>query len=64
MLWFTLTYETGGKDCLIPAARVVKVSKVVTPKETLPGTALGSNQKDTQEMETIRMVGMYVWRRW
>lgn len=54
----TLTYETGGRDCRMPDARVVRVRRVVTPKDTLPGTALGSSQKETQEMETMRMVGM------
>jgi len=37
---------------------VVRVNRVVTPRVTLPGTALGSNQKFTQDIETMMMVGM------
>lgn len=44
----------------MPDARVVRVNRVVTPRVTRPGTALGSIQKDIQDMETIRMVGIYV----
>lgn len=41
----------------MPEARVVRVSRVVTPRDTRPGTAFGSSQKDTHEMDTMRMVG-------
>ena len=39
--------------------RVVMVSTVVTPRPTLAGAAPRFSQKDTQDMITMRLDGMY-----
>ncbi len=51
-------YATGGKELLIDAVCVDMVSSVVTPRETLAGTAFGSNQKLTHETMTSIQQGM------
>ena len=56
----TLMYETGGKDFWLLACCVDNVSKLVTPKVTLAGTASGLIQKDIQDIITIRHVGIYL----
>ena len=45
-------YATGGRELLIDAVWVDMVKSVVTPNETLAGTALGSNQNETQDTMT------------
>ena len=42
----------------LPADLLDTVNNVVTPKVVLPGTESVSIQKETQEMTTIKMVGM------
>ena len=42
----------------VPADLLETVKSVVTPNVVLPGTESTSIQKDTQEMTTIKMVGM------
>ena len=56
-------YETGGNDFWLLACCVDRVSKLVTPRVTLAGTASGLIQKLIQDIMTIRQVGMYVWNR-
>ena len=41
--------------------RVVMVRTVVTPRPTLAGAAPRFSQKDTQDITTIRLEGMYTW---
>jgi len=48
---------------LTPAVWVDIVNKVVTPKDTLAGTDLESNQKDTQDTITSIHEGTYMVRR-
>ena len=45
-------YATGGSELLIDAVCVDMVRRVVTPNDTLAGTAFGSNQKDTHDTIT------------
>ena len=52
-----LVYATGGSELLIEAVCVDMVRRVVTPRETLAGTAFGSNQKDTQDTMTNMQQG-------
>lgn len=52
-----LVYATGGKELLMDAVCVDIVSRVVTPNETLAGTAFGSSQKLTQETMTNMQQG-------
>lgn len=42
----------------LPADLLDTVSSVVTPRVTRPGTLSTSIQNDTQDMTTMRMVGM------
>lgn len=53
-----LTYEIFGKAAFVEDIRVVIVRTVVTPKATRAGVALRCNQKETQEMMTMRDAGM------
>ena len=46
-------------DDLLDTAR-----RVVTPSVVLPATESTSIQKDTQEITTIKIVGMYDWTMW
>ena len=46
-------------DDLLDTAR-----RVVTPSVVLPATESTSIQKDTHEMTTIKIVGMYDWTMW
>ena len=57
---FTFIYETGGNDFWLFACCVDSVSRLVTPKVTLAGTASGLIQNEIQDIITIRHVGMYV----
>jgi hypothetical protein len=52
-------YEILGRAALTLPMSVVIVSTVVTPRPTLAGAAPRFNQKDTQDMPTIRLDGMY-----
>ena len=52
-----LVYATGGRELLMEAVWVDIVSSVVTPKLTLAGTALGSNQKLTHDTITNMQQG-------
>ena len=63
MFPFTLMYDTGGSDFWLLACWVDNVSKLVTPKVTLAGTASGLIQKEIQDIITMRQVGTYVWKR-
>ncbi len=51
-------YATGGKELFMDAVCVDIVSRVVTPRDTLAGTAFGSNQKLTQDTMTNMQQGM------
>jgi hypothetical protein len=51
-------YEILGRAALVEDIKVVMVKTVVTPKATLAGVAFRCNQKDTQEMMTIKEAGM------
>ena len=42
---------------------VVMVSTVVTPRPTRAGVAPLLSQKETHEMTTIRLDGIYIWIR-
>ena len=53
-----LVQETGGSELLIPVVCVAIVSRVVTPRETLAGTALASSQNDTHDTMTSMQHGM------
>lgn len=53
-----LTYEIFGSCELVEDMRVVIVSTVVTPSDTLAGVAFLCNQKDTQDMTTMSEAGM------
>ena len=50
-----------GRAALTELLRVVMVSTVVTPRLTLAGAAPLLSQKDTQDITTIRLLGMYTW---
>ena len=43
---------------LIPVVWVAMVNRVVTPSDTLAGTALASSQNDTQDTMTSMQHGM------
>jgi precorrin-3B methylase len=45
----------------MPAFMVVMVRMVIRPSETRAGTALTSMKKDTNDKQTIRILGMNVW---
>ena len=47
---YTLVYATGGNELLMEAVFVDIVSRVVTPRATLAGTALGSIQKENLQI--------------
>ena len=51
----TLTYEVCGRE--VPVASWETASKVMTPRDILPGTDSMSIQKETQETATIRIEG-------
>jgi hypothetical protein len=53
----TFIYETGGRDFWLLAWWVERVSREVTPRVTLAGTASGLIQKEIQDMMTMRPVG-------
>lgn len=53
-----LTYEILGSCELVDDMSVVMVNTVVTPSETRAGVAFLCNQKDTQDMTTIKEAGM------
>ena len=48
----------GGKLLLAEDKRVVIVKTVVTPKLTLAGVALRSNQKEVKDIMTMNVAGM------
>ena len=52
-----LVYATGGRELLIDAVCVDIVRSVVTPNDTLAGTALGSNQNETHDTITSMQQG-------
>lgn len=52
-------YDTLGRDARAPELCVVMVKTVSNPKEILAGTASMSNQNDTQDRMTIKILGMY-----
>ena len=52
-------YEIFGNAALTELMRVVMVSTVVTPSPTRAGAAPRLSQKDTQDIMTIRLEGMY-----
>lgn len=52
-----LTYDTFGNDSRAPALCVVMVRTVSTPSEIRAGIASISNQNDTHDNVTIRMLG-------
>ena len=52
-----LVQATGGKLLWIEPMVVDMASRVVTPKATLAGTALWSNQKDIHDTETVIVQG-------
>lgn len=56
-----LMYDTGGRDFCDWACCVDSVSRLVTHRVTLAGTASGLIQNEIHDMITIRQVGMYVW---
>jgi len=51
-------YEILGRDAFTLDMRVVMVSTVVTPRPTLAGAAPRFNQKETQDIPTIKLEGM------
>ena len=51
-------YEILGRDAFTLDIRVVMVSTVVTPRPTLAGAAPRFNQKETQDIPTIKLEGM------
>ncbi len=53
-----LMYDIFGSAALVEDMSVVMVSTVVTPRATRAGVALRCNQKETQEMMTMRLAGM------
>lgn len=53
-----LTYDIFGKAAFVDDMRVVIVSTVVTPSDTLAGVAFRLSQKLTQEIITISPEGM------
>ncbi len=55
--YVTFIYETGGRDFWLLACWVERVSREVTPRVTLAGTASGLIQKEIQDMMTMRQVG-------
>jgi len=57
------TYDILGSWLFVEDIRVVMVRTVRTPSCTLAGVAFLCNQKETQEMTTIREAGMYIWMR-
>ena len=58
VFYFTFIYETGGNDFWLLACCVERVSRLVTPKVTLAGTASGLIQNEIQDIMTIKHVGM------
>lgn len=57
----TLVQDTGGRDWLMAEVCVDIVSRVVIPSITLAGTALASNQKETQDTITNMQQGRQNW---
>ena len=52
-----LVYATGGSELLMEAVCVDIVRRVVTPRDTLAGTAFGSSQKLTHDTITSMQQG-------
>ena len=50
-----------GRAALTELLRVVMVSTVVTPRLTRAGAAPLLSQNDTQDITTIKLLGMYTW---
>lgn len=53
-----LTYDIFGSAAFVDDIKVVIVSTVVTPNDTLAGVAFRFNQKLTQEIITIKPEGI------
>ena len=51
-------YDIFGKAALTELIRVVMVRTVVTPRPTLAGAAPLFNQKETQDITTIKLLGI------
>ena len=51
-------YEILGRDLLTDPMRVTMVRTVVTPSPTLAGAAPLLSQNDTQDITTIKLLGM------
>ncbi len=53
----TFIYETSGRDFWLLVCWVERVSREVTPRVTLAGTASGLIQKEIQDMMMMKQVG-------